>query len=58
MGFGVLLALVLLWRSVFVVDETEVALLTRFGRLEPSDYGAGRCTSSRRLTKCIASIGG
>jgi len=40
-GFGVLLALVLLWRSVFVVDETEVALLTRFGQLQPTDYGAG-----------------
>jgi membrane protease subunit HflC len=40
-GAGVLLVLVMLWRSVFVVDETEVALLTRFGQLQPGEYGAG-----------------
>jgi membrane protease subunit HflC len=34
-------AAVVLWRSVFVVDQSEVALLTRFGQLEPTGYGAG-----------------
>ena len=29
----------LLWRSVFVVDESEVALITRFGQIQPADYG-------------------
>jgi membrane protease subunit HflC len=38
---GILLAATLLWRSVFFVDETEVALLTRFGQLQPTSYGAG-----------------
>lgn len=40
-SLGIALAAVLLWRSVFIVDETEVALLTRFGQLQPTDYGAG-----------------
>jgi membrane protease subunit HflC len=31
----------LLWRSAFVVDETEVALLSRFGQLQPGEYGPG-----------------
>jgi membrane protease subunit HflC len=37
----IVVAAVLLWRSVFVVDQSEVVLLTRFGRLEPTQYGAG-----------------
>ncbi len=31
----------LLWRSAFTVDETEVALLSRFGQLQPGQYGPG-----------------
>ena len=31
----------LLWRSAFTVDETEVALLSRFGQVQPGQYGAG-----------------
>jgi membrane protease subunit HflC len=30
-----------LWRSVFAVDETEVALLARFGQVQPGQYGPG-----------------
>jgi len=40
-AFGVGVLALLLWRSVFIVDEAEVALLTRFGQLQPTDYGAG-----------------
>jgi len=39
--FAILLAALLLWRSVFIVDESEVALLTRFGQLLPTAYAAG-----------------
>jgi modulator of FtsH protease HflC len=38
---AILLAAVLLWRSVFIVDESELALLTRFGHLLPTAYAAG-----------------
>jgi membrane protease subunit HflC len=31
----------LLWRSVFIVDETEIALLSRFGQVQPGQYGPG-----------------
>ena len=31
----------LAWRSVFDVDETEVALLSRFGQIQPGQYGPG-----------------
>jgi membrane protease subunit HflC len=31
----------LLWRSVFVVDEGEAALVTRFGQVQPADYAPG-----------------
>jgi modulator of FtsH protease HflC len=31
----------LLWRSAFIVDQTEVALLSRFGQLQPGQYGPG-----------------
>jgi modulator of FtsH protease HflC len=38
---GIGLIAVLLWRSVFVVDEGEVALVTRFAHIQPGDYGPG-----------------
>ncbi|HXN09755.1 MAG TPA: protease modulator HflC [Steroidobacteraceae bacterium] len=31
----------LAWRSVFDVDETEVALLSRFGQVQPGQYAPG-----------------
>jgi membrane protease subunit HflC len=31
----------LAWRSVFDVDESEVALLARFGQVQPGQYGPG-----------------
>jgi modulator of FtsH protease HflC len=31
----------LVWRSVFNVDETEIALLNRFGQAQPEQYGPG-----------------
>ena len=40
-ALGLLLLAVLLWRSAFVVDEGEVALITRFGQILPGDYGPG-----------------
>ena len=39
-GIGILIALLLCWRSVFIVDESEVAL-SRFGDEAPVTYGAG-----------------
>jgi membrane protease subunit HflC len=39
-GIGILIAVALFWRSVFVVDESEVAL-SRFGEAPPVTYGAG-----------------
>jgi membrane protease subunit HflC len=41
--YALLLLLVagLLWRSVFNVDETEVALLNRFGQVQSGSYGPG-----------------
>jgi len=39
-GIGILIAAALCWRSVFVVDESEVAL-SRIGEGEPVTYGAG-----------------
>ncbi|HWW19969.1 MAG TPA: protease modulator HflC [Steroidobacteraceae bacterium] len=38
---GLLLVAVLLWRSVYVVDEGEVALRTRLGHIEDSNGGPG-----------------
>jgi modulator of FtsH protease HflC len=40
-SLGIALIAVLLWRSVFVVDEGTVALLTRFGQLQPAEYFPG-----------------
>jgi membrane protease subunit HflC len=40
-ALGVALVLLLLWRSVFVVDESEVALATRFGQVHGAPYGPG-----------------
>jgi modulator of FtsH protease HflC len=40
-ALGLLLLAALLWRSAFVVDEGEVALITRFGQIQPGDYGPG-----------------
>jgi len=39
-GIGILIALVLCWRSVFIVDESEVAL-SGLGGAQPVTYGAG-----------------
>ena len=39
-GIGILIALLLCWRSVFIVDESEVAL-SRLGEAAPVTYGAG-----------------
>jgi membrane protease subunit HflC len=36
-----LAAALLLWRVLFVVDEGAVALLTRFGQMQPGEYGPG-----------------
>jgi len=41
MALGVALLALLLWRSVFIVDEGEVALATRFGQLHGAQYGPG-----------------
>jgi membrane protease subunit HflC len=38
---GVALLAVLLWRTMFTVDEAEVALLTRFGQIQTGAYGPG-----------------
>jgi membrane protease subunit HflC len=40
-ALGIVLVAVLLWRSLFVVDEGEVALVTRLGQIQPGDYGPG-----------------
>jgi modulator of FtsH protease HflC len=40
-SLGVALLGLLLWRSVFIVDEGEVALGTRFGKLDGAQYGPG-----------------
>jgi membrane protease subunit HflC len=40
-ALGIAALALLLWRTVFVLDESEVALLTRFGQAEPADFGAG-----------------
>jgi modulator of FtsH protease HflC len=39
-GIGILIALLLCWRSVFIVDESEVAL-SRQGEAAPVTYSAG-----------------
>ena len=39
-GIGILIALVLCWRSIFIVDESEVALISS-GEAQPVTYGAG-----------------
>jgi membrane protease subunit HflC len=36
-----LLVIVLLLRSVFVVDESEAAVITRFGQVQPGDFAPG-----------------
>ena len=41
MALGVALLALLLWRSVFVVDESEVALTTRFGQVHGAAYAPG-----------------
>ncbi|HEY2419578.1 MAG TPA: protease modulator HflC [Steroidobacteraceae bacterium] len=38
---ALLLVAVLLWRSVFAVNEGEAALITRFGVVQPGDYAPG-----------------
>jgi modulator of FtsH protease HflC len=40
-ALGFVLIAVLLWRSVFTVDQGEVALLTRFAHIQSGDYGPG-----------------
>jgi len=40
-ALGVALLALLLWRSVFVVDESEVALATHFGQVHGAPYGPG-----------------
>jgi len=40
-ALGVALLALLLWRSVFVVDESEVALTTRFGQVHGAAYAPG-----------------
>jgi modulator of FtsH protease HflC len=40
-ALGIVLIAVLLWRSVFTVDQGEVALVTRLSRIQPGDYGPG-----------------
>jgi modulator of FtsH protease HflC len=39
-GIGILIALLLCWRSLLIVDESEVAL-SRQGEAQPVTYGAG-----------------
>ena len=40
-ALAVVIVAALLWRSVFVVDEGEAALVTRFGQVQPADYAPG-----------------
>ncbi len=40
-SLGVALLAVLLWRSLFIVNEGEVALATHFGQVEGAQYGPG-----------------
>jgi membrane protease subunit HflC len=40
-SLGVALLALLLWRSVFIVNEGELALGTRFGRVQGPQYGPG-----------------
>ena len=40
-ALAVLLVAVLLWRSVFAVNEGEAALVTRFGQVQPGEYAPG-----------------
>jgi len=40
-SLGVALLALLLWRSVFIVNEGELALGTRFGRVDGAQYGPG-----------------
>ena len=40
-ALAAVLVAALLWRSVFVVDEGEAALVTRFGQVQPADYAPG-----------------
>jgi modulator of FtsH protease HflC len=40
-SLGVALLALLLWRSVFIVNEGELALNTRFGRVDGAQYGPG-----------------
>ena len=41
LGVALLALLLLLWRSVFILDEGEVALRTRFGQADGMQYGPG-----------------
>jgi membrane protease subunit HflC len=40
-ALGIVLLAVLLWRSVFVVEQDELALVTRFGHIQSGDVGPG-----------------
>jgi membrane protease subunit HflC len=40
-SLGIALAVVLLWRSSFILNEGETALRTRFGQIEGAQYGPG-----------------
>jgi membrane protease subunit HflC len=38
---GIALLAAMLWRSMFAIDESEVALLTRFGQVQAAELGPG-----------------
>jgi membrane protease subunit HflC len=40
-GVGIVVALIVLWRSVFVVDESQTALRSRFGQIVGTPSGPG-----------------
>lgn len=40
-ALGIAIVAIVLWRSVFVVDQGDVALLTRFSETQSGDYGPG-----------------
>ena len=40
-SLGIALAALLLWRSTFILNEGEIALRTRFGQIEGTQYGPG-----------------
>jgi membrane protease subunit HflC len=41
LSLGIALAALLLWRSAFTLDEGEIALRTRFGQIEGTQYAPG-----------------